>query len=1023
VLVPAGSVWKYLDNGSDQGTAWIAPAFDDSTWAFGPAQLGFGDGDEVTVISSGPDPSVRAITTYFRHSFGVTNTAGISNLTVRLLRDDGGVVYLNGVEVFRSNMPNGPITFTTLASTTVGGPDETVNFFSGDVPPGLLVSGFNSIAVEIHQASVISSDLSFDLELVANAGGPTNPNLPPSVVLTSPVEGATFVAPALILLSASAEDPGGAVTSVDFYSYPGTNLIGREVSAPYNLVWSNVPPGSYELIAVATDNSNEVSASTPVHISVVANTNGMPPEILTQPQSQAVFPGDNVTFFVEAIGTEPLSYRWFHEGAPVLSATNRFLTLLNVQPGAAGNYFVRVANTFGAVTSSVAVLQVLLGTNLPPTVALTSPVAGSTFVAPATILLSASASDPGGAVTSVEFFEGTNHIAGDTTAPYSVIWSNVPPGVYTLTAVAIDNSNAVTVSAAFQITVFPPSTSGLTLVSTGSVWKYLDDGSDQGTVWVAPGFDDSTWASGPAQLGYGDGDEATVVGFGQDPANKFVTTYFRRSFAVTSAASITGLTVRLLRDDGGVVYLNGVEVFRSNMPPGPILFNTLAVASVGGADESTFFSADVPPGLLVNGQNVLAVEIHQNATPSSDLSFDLELVAQTSTVTNGVRPRIVTQPQSQTVPAGSTVSFNVVATGTPPLIYVWFFEGHVGPLRVSTNNVLTLFNVQTNQAGRYSVMVSNLFGRVTSSNAFLQVTPLLPTNHPPSFVKGPDLTLSESDTPAAYRFEPWATNIRPGPTNESGQALVFIVTNDNPGLFATQPAVEAPGGALTLATASHASGTAQVFVVLMDDGGTANGGIDRSEPQVFTINILPANTPPVAVAPISPLSTLFPDQTNLFVISPNNSNALVVLDASASSDAEHDPLQFGWMEASVLVATGVIATNGFDLGVHDLVLVADDGRATGTAQVEFEVISAGDAVESIASKLQGSTLPGSLRRPLAATLTVAADTFDAGNFDIGVHHLQSFQNKVRNRVQPVDPDLAALLTNAAQAIIEAAEPR
>ncbi|HXI52168.1 MAG TPA: immunoglobulin domain-containing protein, partial [Candidatus Saccharimonadales bacterium] len=787
--------------------------------------------------------------------------------------------------------------------------------------------------------------------------------------------------------------------------------------APYNVVWSNVPPGSYELRAIATDNSNEVSVSTPVHISVLANTNGSPPQILTQPQSQAVFPGDNVTFFVEAIGTEPLSYRWFHDGAPVLSATNRFLTLLNVQPGVAGSYFVRVANAFGAVTSSVAFLQVLIGTNLPPTVALTSPVAGSTFVAPATILLSASASDPGGAVTSVEFFEGTNHIAGDTTAPYSVIWSNVPPGVYNLTAVAIDNSNAVTVSTAFQITVFPPSTSGLTLVSTGSVWKYLDDGSDQGTAWIAPAFDDSTWASGPAQLGYGDGDEATVVGFGPDPANKFVTTYFRRSFAVTSAASITGLTVRLLRDDGGVVYLNGVEVFRSNMPTGPILFNTLAVASVGGADESTFFSADVPPGLLVNGQNVLSVEIHQNATPSSDLSFDLELVAQTSPEP----PRIVTQPQSQTVPAGSTVSFNVVATGTPPLIYIWFFQG--SRIRVSTNNVLTLFNVQTNQAGRYSVMVSNLFGRVTSSNAFLQVTPLLPTNHPPSFVKGPDITLSESDTPAAYRFEPWATNIRPGPTNESGQALVFIVTNDNPGLFATQPAVEAPGGALTLATASHANGTAHVFVVLMDDGGTANGGIDRSEPQVFAITVLPANTPPVAVASISPLATLFPDQTNLFVISPNNSNALVVLDASASSDAEHDPLQFGWMGDGVLVATGVVATNEFDLGVHDLVLVVDDGRATGTAQVEFEVISAGDAVELIVSKLQSSTLPGWIRRPLVATLTVAAATFDAGNFDIGVHHLRTFQNKVRNRVQPVDPDLAALLTNAAQAIIEAVEPR
>src|SRR5467141_1189505 len=72
------------------------------------------------------------------------------------------------------------------------------------------------------------------------------------------------------------------------------------------------------------------------------------------------------------------------------------------------------------------------------------------------------------------------------------------------------------------------------LVPAGSVWKYLDNGSDQGTAWVAPSFDDSAWASGPAQLGYGDGDEATVVGFGPDPNNKYITTYFRRAFTVAN---------------------------------------------------------------------------------------------------------------------------------------------------------------------------------------------------------------------------------------------------------------------------------------------------------------------------------------------------------------------------------------------------------------------------------------------------------------------------------------------------------
>src|SRR5262245_33908195 len=77
------------------------------------------------------------------------------------------------------------------------------------------------------------------------------------------------------------------------------------------------------------------------------------------------------------------------------------------------------------------------------------------------------------------------------------------------------------------------------LVSFGSIWKYLDNGSDQGTAWRAPGFNDGTWASGPAQLGYGDGDEATIVSFGPDMANKYITTYFRRTFNVSNVSSYT----------------------------------------------------------------------------------------------------------------------------------------------------------------------------------------------------------------------------------------------------------------------------------------------------------------------------------------------------------------------------------------------------------------------------------------------------------------------------------------------------
>ena len=169
-------------------------------------------------------------------------------------------------------------------------------------------------------------------------------------------------------------------------------------------------------------------------------------------------------------------------------------------------------------------------------------------------------------------------------------------------------------------------TTNVRVLPRNSDWKYLDDGSNQGTAWRESDFDDSAWASGPAELGYGDGPEATTVGFGGDPSQKFITTYFRTTFDVTNANSVNGLILRLRRDDGGVVYINGSEVWRENMPLGTINFLTPAASGVSGGGETDFFiKTDVDPAVLVEGENVVAVEIHQSSQGSSDISFDFEL--------------------------------------------------------------------------------------------------------------------------------------------------------------------------------------------------------------------------------------------------------------------------------------------------------------------------------------------------------------------------------------------------------------
>ncbi|MBI5865957.1 MAG: metallophosphoesterase [Planctomycetes bacterium] len=170
------------------------------------------------------------------------------------------------------------------------------------------------------------------------------------------------------------------------------------------------------------------------------------------------------------------------------------------------------------------------------------------------------------------------------------------------------------------------------LVERGAVWRYLDDGSDQAAGWRDPAFDDGAWAGGRAPLGYGDGDERTVVGYGPDPGARFITTYFRHEFNVDDPQHWARVKLRVVRDDGAVVCLNGAEIYRTNMPAGEPNYLTLASSAVSGSDENRWYEASVSPAALVAGRNVLAVEIHQSGPTSSDVTFDCQLLATTQTV-------------------------------------------------------------------------------------------------------------------------------------------------------------------------------------------------------------------------------------------------------------------------------------------------------------------------------------------------------------------------------------------------------
>lgn len=188
-------------------------------------------------------------------------------------------------------------------------------------------------------------------------------------------------------------------------------------------------------------------------------------------------------------------------------------------------------------------------------------------------------------------------------------------------SVVLSKADAITNTTLVRAAVPAPVTP-----DTAAIWKYKDDGSDQSTQWRYGNFDDSAWASGPSELGYGDS-PATTVSYGPSATNKYRTTYFRHKFTVADPGALNNLVLKLLVDDGCVVYLNGTEVVRRNMAAGDVNYQTLANTGVSGTAESTFYNYAIPKSALLAGDNQLAVEVHQATVDSSDLSLDLSLTA------------------------------------------------------------------------------------------------------------------------------------------------------------------------------------------------------------------------------------------------------------------------------------------------------------------------------------------------------------------------------------------------------------
>lgn len=225
-------------------------------------------------------------------------------------------------------------------------------------------------------------------------------------------------------------------------------------------------------------------------------------------------------------------------------------------------------------------------------------------------------------------------------------------------AVEVHQCNATSSDLVFDMELIGnPTPTEVTLIPYGGSWKYLANNTRPAN-WETVGFVDGAWPAGNAQFGYGDGDEVTCVPSGgggtlcNPSGTKWITTYFRKAVTIPNTSLYTSFKINLIRDDGVVVYVNGVEAFRENMPAGAVVHGTLATTAIGGIDETTPVTYIIPTSAFINGANTIAVELHQSNATSSDLSFDFELVGSTDSTFNSSSSDLSLPSCSQVLFAG-----------------------------------------------------------------------------------------------------------------------------------------------------------------------------------------------------------------------------------------------------------------------------------------------------------------------------------------------------------------------------------
>lgn len=539
----------------------------------------------------------------------------------------------------------------------------------------------------------------------------TAPLVPPTVALTSPLDGSSVGLGANVNLEATATDTDGTIARVEFFD--GGTKIGEDTTGPaYTFSWTGAAPGVHALTAVATDNSGLDAISGIVTL----NVSNLPPVVtLTDPDEVESFGNAPASTHFEAIATDPdgaiARVEFYANATKVGGATTPLADgqtfVFNWNTGYSGTYALsaKAYDNFGAVTTSTQsrTLIVTNPDNEAPVVVYTIPTAGADYAVGSAVALAANATDNDGFIAKVEFYEGTNKLGEDTTAPFTFSWSGTTAGTFSLTAVATDNDGGVTTSAPVSITVSPAGVRSI--VST--IFETFDTMGATGTVppngwsmrFINSGTN-ATWTDALPIAANGTGSVATAVATtGALTVNNAPTTNNNNGYnaqgatladrvIATAPTSIAGVAIQVqLRNNSGNAVNSisiGYDIRRylavatANELPGYWLFysldggttwtnvdalNPTVAGPVGVIVPNTVGVTSVPittfslAGTWANGADLLLRWVDDNAVATSpDQIVGLDNVSITAV-------NVVGNPPTVTLTAPlATDSFNAPAT-------------------------------------------------------------------------------------------------------------------------------------------------------------------------------------------------------------------------------------------------------------------------------------------------------------------------------------------------------------------------